>query len=70
MDNPNDKSALIHDETTSSSSDNDGEGSCRDSITSEVYVRRPGMKSMFRRFRVSLQDISILFTPSNRPLTK
>jgi hypothetical protein len=63
MDNQEtDEIKLIQDSPTTSSSDNEADaGSCRDSISSEVYVRRPGMvKSMLRRLRVGC--LTHLFT--------
>jgi hypothetical protein len=67
MDNLEDDEVKLVDSPTSSSSgeqfyiplcspilDDEAGSSCHDSISSEVYVRRPGMvKSMWRRLRVS-----------------
>lgn len=55
-----DEIKLIQYSPTTSSSDNDAESICRDSVSSEVYVRRPGMmKSMFRRLRVSFVQLTL-----------
>lgn len=56
LEEESDEVKLIIDSPTSSSSDNECDSSsCRDSISSDIHVRKPkGMvKSMFRRLRVS-----------------